>query len=199
MTYQYKRIVILIFILLFIGTSSISFTPFIEDQKHTSTPVESISEPPESSFNSQLKDALPVKDHGNWDIKTDFNSRNSLQRYLKASNNKQAILSKSLMELLQSTPRTMWEDVQTKIIVTYNTNDEMIPQQFSKYNPDLMKTLPIAIIKTTLSSINDIQTIPAVTGVYLDNYIPLSEEWKPQAILGSNDILTYPTESIIGA
>ncbi|MFX0182593.1 MAG: S8 family serine peptidase, partial [Candidatus Hodarchaeota archaeon] len=109
-------------------------------------------------------------------------------------------LSETISELLDGTPKNTWDSTRVNLLVSFNSHQHMSTQIISKYDPELMDILPIALFRTTLDSINDICSLPGVTGIYLDKLIPLSEDyWDSQLILNNEGIETYPSEDIIGA
>lgn len=106
----------------------------------------------------------------------------------------------SLREMILRTPRSLWKTTPVRLILTFEARKETLSNSLSKYNPEYMKRLPLAIIDTTLDSFEDLQTIPGVSGVYLDELIPLDRFALGSPLAeGQEGIATYPSESIIGA
>ena len=154
---------------------------------------------------SRINDVVPSIDNNNesndhseennaWSDYNKFEGGNSLTKYLESSKQKHISLSRSLMELFQTTPKFMWDSVQVKLLISFNSHQKMNNPVFSKYEPELMNSIPIAIVKTSLESVNDVKSIPGVKGVFLDEHIPfIEEDWN------SFDVATFPSENIIGA
>ncbi len=195
MAYYYKQIAVISFILIIL-TSSYLVIPTPLDQDQVQTPKRIINEQLGSLNDIKPDHTTFSTDHANSGGIDKIKDRNSLVRYLEASREPGTTYSKSLTELLQLTPKSLRETVQTKFIITFSAYEKMSSHEFLKYSPELMSNLPIGIVRTTLESIEDIQAIPGVTGVFLDDHIPFSEDWS---LKDSFDGCIFPTESIIGA
>ncbi|MFX0150375.1 MAG: S8 family serine peptidase [Candidatus Hodarchaeota archaeon] len=151
-------------------------------------------------IDQENKDPLKSKEKNSFKITDEFQNQNSLISYLRSSGKNDILLSNSIQELLHETPKSMWKITKVKLIVTFSSHQQISNHIISSYNPEILNILPIALFKTTLNSINDIRSLPGVTGVYLDKLIPLPEEyWDPQISLENEGIMTYPSEEIIGA
>lgn len=181
---------IFIFIVIF---SQITRTLTVSEEHKTPLDNSVVSE----SFSS-IEENNMLNDHlvrfEDWYENNDFEGGSSLINYLEALKNNRVSYSRSLIELLQTTPESVRENVQINLLISFDSPHDMISQELNRYNPELMNSLPIAIVKTSLKAVNDISSIPGIKGVFIDEYIPFFEVSR-----NNNDITTYPSESVIGA
>ena len=185
-----RRISFLLIFIVFIHV----IIPVILSQKQIPSQVKSIINDgvPSIDTNNEVND--PSEEYNAWSDYGKFVGGRSLTQYLETSERKHISLSRSLVELFQTTPRYSWDDVQVKLLVSFISYQKMKNTVFSKYNAELLNSMPIAIVKTTLKSVNDVKSIPGVNGIFLDEHIPLIEEdWD------SFDVATFPSENIVGA
>ncbi|UCE14688.1 MAG: S8 family serine peptidase, partial [Candidatus Heimdallarchaeota archaeon] len=151
-----------------------------------------------TEYSSSIEKNSEINDHlgrfKDWNESKNFEGGRSFINYIGASNNKNVRLSRTLVELLQTTPESLRESVQISLLISFDSPHDMKSQELKRYNPEMMNSLPIGIVKTSLEAVNDISSIPGVKGVFIDEHIPFIEErWNDY------DIATYPSESIIGA
>ncbi|MFX0205938.1 MAG: S8 family serine peptidase, partial [Candidatus Hodarchaeota archaeon] len=194
-----KPILIIPWLLLLICTSQLYTLSVISQSFLIEKPVNNI-DTSEFLIDQEKKDPFRSKEKNSSFIADEFQNQNSLISYLRASGKNDVFLSNSISELLRTTPKSMWQSTQVKIIATFSSHQQISNRIISSYGPEIMNILPIALFRATLDSINDIRSLPGVTGVYLDKLIPLPDEyWGSQTILNNEGITTYPSEEIIGA
>ena len=197
---RYNKIVLLFpWFLILIYSSQIFVSAVINQTNMIIHPI-SISEDVNSAIGQEDNYSLVPDDIVAINITEKLNNKAFQTKYLESSIKKNIPLSRSLTELVHQTPKSLWGSTEVNVIVTFNSKQQMSSQFISKYDPVLLDILPIALFKISLNSINNVKSIPGVTGVYLDKLIPLSEEyWDSAPILNSKDIMTYPWEDTIGA
>lgn len=170
------------------------FVPIILSQKQMSSQAKSIINDVVPSIDTNNEKNNPSEEYNAWSDYGKFEGGRSLPQYLETSKQNHIRFSKSLVELVQTTPRSLWDSVQVKLLVSFNSYQKMKNPVLSKYDAEFLNSMPIAIMKTSLESVNDVKSLPGVKGVFLDEYIPFMEEdWN------SFDVAIFPSENIIGA
>ncbi|MFX0171151.1 MAG: S8 family serine peptidase [Candidatus Hodarchaeota archaeon] len=194
-----KRVIIIPCLLLLICTSQLCFLSVINPNFLIGDSVTNI-DASEVLIDQENKDPFRSKEKNSSLINDEFQISNSLISYLRALGKNDILLSNSIQELLHETPKSMWRITKVKLIVTFNSHQQIFNHVVSSYDPEIMNILPIALFRTTLDSINNIRSLPGVTGVYLDKLIPPPENyWDSQSNVENEGIMTYPSEEIIGA
>jgi hypothetical protein len=160
----------------------------------------SVSEYSDSLIGQEAENILISSDKNTSSINKELYKKKTLLNHLKSSGVTNIPLSVTISELLDRTPKSMWESTKVNLLVTFSSHQFISSQIVYSYDAEIMDILPIALFRTTLDSVNDIKSLPGVTGIYLDKLIPLSEDyWDSQLILNNEGIETYPTEDIVGA
>jgi len=147
---------------------------------------------PSIDINNEVNN--PSEDYNAWNNYSKLKEGKTLPQYLETSQQKHIHLSRSLEEIFQTTPRSLWDKKQVKLLVFFNSFQEMRNPVLAKHDFEILNSMPIAIMQTSLESVNDVKSLPGVKGVFLDEYIPfIEEDWN------SFDISIFPSENIIGA
>ncbi len=154
----------------------------------------------EKAFKKQVSRTTDyIHEDGAWRYDTEYDGGKTFDRFLGTSTGKRIPVSRSLVELRHTTPKALWGSVPVRLILSFNSLEEMSLASISSFKPEKMQVLPITIIDTTLQRINDIESIPGLTGVYLDENIPFIEEDWISSTTQEEGIFTYPVEEIVGA
>ncbi|MHA2239918.1 MAG: S8 family peptidase, partial [Candidatus Hodarchaeales archaeon] len=109
-------------------------------------------------------------------------------------------IAQSLSKLLSTTPKEIWNIKRTQLLLTFKSNKDIPSTLLTKFNSEVLNEFPIAILDTTLDKVDEIKTIPGITGIFLDEHISLTgEEWEAKESLEPDSVSTYPSELRIGA
>jgi subtilisin family serine protease len=109
-------------------------------------------------------------------------------------------IAQSLSKLLSTTPKEIWNIKRTQLLLTFKSDKDIPSILLTKFNTEVLNEFPIAILDTTLNKVDEIKTIPGITGIFLDEHISLTgEEWETKQSLEPESVSIYPSEVRIGA
>ncbi|MFW9777814.1 MAG: S8 family serine peptidase [Candidatus Heimdallarchaeota archaeon] len=139
-------------------------------------------------------------DTNNWSYSNiDYEKKVLVSKFFRSEN---AInpLPKSLGEMMSKIPSDLWKTSRVTLILSLESKNSNTKSLLTEFNPQYLQRLPMAIVETTLDSVDHIKSIPGISGVFLDTlvYMPEADIRSPNSI-HLEKVSTYPSKSIIGA
>ncbi|MCE7741952.1 MAG: S8 family serine peptidase [Candidatus Heimdallarchaeota archaeon] len=185
-----------VLLLAILTISTMNMVPALQDDKNTVEKEEGLVE--EVSYLDDKAEGIKTN------LIEEYEPENYLdneffEKYGISSGNKNIDFSTGLADKIASTPETLWSSTDVQLIVSFDKRSRLIDEKLTKFLPEILDTMPMAIINTNLAKINDIYNLRGVKGVYLNERYQIAEGWNSEEIDEESEFHTYPSEALIGA